>query len=118
MTKQERVLVVFTVALIAAFITALMTGAAHWLNQHQWWGDGGNLIQWAGGIATFAGLGMLAWWYWSRRCGQPRCIRLGEHPVAGTHKKVCRHHHRLENHHLVHALHRVEGALGWGESHR
>ena len=118
MKRNEKALVAATAFLVGVFAATLALGVAHRLNRHAWYADGANEIQWAGGIATFAGLGMLAWWYWSRRCGQPRCVRLGEHPVAGTHKKVCRHHHTLDHHHLVHTLHRVEGALGWGESHR
>lgn len=118
MKRNEKALVALTGFLVGVFAAMLATGVARWLNDQPWFTQGANVIQWAGGLATFAGIGMLVWWYWSRRCGQPRCIRLGEHPVAGTHKKVCRHHHSLEHHRLVHALHEVEGKLGWGESHR
>ena len=117
MKRNEKALVATTAFLIGLFAATLALGVAHWLNNQQWWADGANEIQWAGGLATFAGIGAIGWWYWQRRCGQPRCIRLGEHPVAKTRRKVCHHHHTVEHHRLVAELHRVEGKLGWGETH-
>lgn len=121
MKRDEKALALLTGVIVGVFATTLTTGVAHWLNGRSWYSDGANEIQWAGGIATFGGIAMLAWWYWSRRCGAPRCVRIGEHPVDGTLRKVCRHHHTREHHELVHDLegeaHRLAGRLGWGESH-
>lgn len=115
MQRSEKFAVLTTGFLVGLFVALLALGIAHWLNQHAWYSDGANLIQWAGGVSTFAGLGLFGWMYWSRRCGAPRCVRFGEHQVAGTVRKVCKHHHSPEHHRIVHALHSVEHA--WGFSH-
>lgn len=77
--------------------------------------SGANVIQWTSGPALIAGLSMAAWARWHNRCAYGICVRRGEHPVDGTVKKVCRHHHLPEQHRVVHALYAVE--QGWGYSH-
>jgi hypothetical protein len=45
------------------------------------------------------GSGPIAWlsiplaYVWHQRCHEPRCYRLGRHPVDGTPFKACRKHH-------------------------
>lgn len=117
MTRQEKALAAITATLVLVFTLSLVSGLSRWLNGQGWFAQGANEIQWAGGLATFAGVALVVWWYWSRRCAVPTCLRLGEHPVAKTTKKVCGKHHTAPHHMLVHDLHRVEGYLGWGESH-
>jgi len=79
---------------------------------------GSNLLGIILAPPAITALAITAWVRWSRQCRATRwCLRLGEHPVAGTTKKVCEHHHTLKDHRHVYDLHHIEGKLGWGESH-
>jgi hypothetical protein len=121
MKHDEKGLLVLVVLVVGAFVGVLATGIANTLGGYAWFGNGSNTIQWVSGPATFAAVATGLWIRWHRTCAVPYCLRLGENPVARTLKKVCTHHHTLEHHQLVYDLHgeahRLEGKLGWGESH-
>jgi hypothetical protein len=105
---------VFGFALACAmFLVIALAGGV--LSGSTFFNSGANVIQWTSGPALIAGLSMAAWSHWHNRCAYGLCIRHGEHPVDGTVKKVCRHHHLANHHRAVYAMHAVEHA--WGYSH-
>jgi len=122
MTRSERLTILLVGVLIGAFAAIVATGLADQLGTHSWFGNGSNLIQWISGPGTFIAVvaGIAA--YLNRTCAaSPFCLRHGEHPVAGTLKKVCTHHHTLEHHEAIHRrharAHTASGRLNRGESH-
>ena len=115
MTKNEKMLLGATLAVMAAAVL-LEVLAGGWLNGQQWFSVGANIVQLISAPLTFGAIAGGVGWYWSRRCATPGCVRFGEHPVAGTTKKVCHGHHSSEQHRLIHAAHQV--TFGWGASHR
>jgi hypothetical protein len=122
-TKGERVGLLVGGMLVGVFVTVIATGIADRLGGQSWFGNGANIIQWISGPATFAAVAAGTMTWLNRKCAaNPWCFRHGEHPVDGTLKKVCTHHHTLEHHEAVHAKHAwahvASGRLGWGESHR
>jgi hypothetical protein len=120
--KREEVGAVVLAAAIAGALGLVLALFGKALNTSVYFGSGSNLIQYVSGPATIGALAMAAWIRWHRTCAIPSCLRLGEHPVAGTLRKVCTHHHTLEHHRHVHDLqghaHRATGRLGWGETHK
>jgi hypothetical protein len=112
---------VLSALVVTAFVVILASGLADVLGGLGWFSNGSNVIQWISGPATLAAVATALWMRWSRTCAVPYCLRFGEHPVAGTLKKVCTHHHTLHHHLVVHNLHHdahiAAGRLGWGESH-
>ena len=120
--KRGEVGAVLVAALVAGALGLVLALFADGLASSSVFNAGANLIQYTSGPATIGAVAMAAWLRWNRRCGVPWCVRVGEHPVDGTLRKVCVHHHTLEHHELVHDLegeaHRLAGRLGWGESHR
>lgn len=66
----------------------------HWLNNQEWFTQGANYWQWITSIAAVIGWLLIAR---SHSCGEPRCIRLGQVPVEGTHHKVCKKHAKQQN---------------------
>jgi hypothetical protein len=101
---------------VVGVYVCLVVFASAWLNGQAWFGASANLIQHLSGPATFAAVIVGGWAWWHGRCATPLCIRRGQHPVTGTTKKVCHHHHSHEHHLAVQAIHQIEGRLGWGES--
>lgn len=123
MTRREIVAVVLVAACLGALAGTIISGIAASLNTSAAFGGGANEIQWSSGVATFAAIAAGVLGYFARTCAAKRwCLRFGEHPVAGTLEKVCRHHHTLEHHEAVyqaHAdVHNRSGRLAFGESHR
>ena len=104
----------FALACSMFLVIALAGGV---LSGSTFFNSGANVIQWTSGPGLIAALAMGAWARWHGRCAYGVCIRKGEHPVDGTVKKVCTHHHTVEHHRAVNALHHVAGKLAWGESH-
>lgn len=115
MNRNEKTLAALAVALVAG-VVCLVVFASAWLNGQAWFGTSANVVQLISAPGLFAAVVTALWIRWSRRCAVPLCLRLGEHPVASTQRKVCGAHHRREHHLLVRELHRIEGRLGWGES--
>jgi hypothetical protein len=80
-----------------------------------------NLLGIIGTVPLIAALAVAAWARWHRTCAIPWCLRFGEHPVDGTLRKVCTHHHTLTDHERVydlhHAKHVASGRLEFGQSH-
>ena len=80
-----------------------------------------NLLGILGTVPLIAALAVAAWARWHRTCAIPYCLRFGEHPVKGTLRKVCTHHHTLPDHERVYDLHHDQharsGRLEFGESH-
>lgn len=120
MKRNEGIVVAAVAVLVGGYFAAVVFASA-WLNGQVWFGVSANLIQHVSGPATFAAVVTGFYAYWTRRCAVPWCVRHGEHPVDGTLKKVCAHHHTHHHHELVHDLHglehRLSGRLGFGESH-
>lgn len=120
MDKRERGLTVFAVAFFAAVALVVDFGQT-WLNQQLWFGTASNVIQLISGPATLGAVISFVWMRWTGRCATPRCIRHGAHPVNGTLRKVCDHHHTRVFHELCHDIHgeahAESGRLGFGESH-
>ena len=81
-----------------------------------------NFLGIIGTVPLIAALAVASWVRWHRTCAVPYCLRLGEHQVAGTLRKVCTHHHTPKHHELVYDLHHAEhvssGRLDFGESHK
>ena len=81
-----------------------------------------NLLGIIGTVPLVTAIAVAAWARWHRTSAVPYCLRHGDHPVKGTLKKVCDHHHTLEHHERVfdrfHAEHAAAGRLDVGESHR
>jgi len=116
MRREEIGAAIFGFALACGmFLVAHLAGSS--LSSSTFYNVGANEIQWVSGVGLIAGLSMAAWARWHNRCGVNLCIRRGEHPVAGTVRKVCTHHHTREHHELVHALHWCENKFGWGDTH-
>lgn len=113
---------VLAAAAIAGAIGLVLALFAANLVRDDYFNVGSTLLQYTSGPATIGAVAMAGWLRWHRTCAVPYCLRFGEHPVDGTLKKVCVHHHTLEHHELVHDLHaeahRLRGRLGLGESHR
>ena len=116
MKQAEKGLVAFAAGFVTAVICVVVF-AGSWLNSQPWFGALSNIIQIVSGPGTFAVVVGVLWARWHGRCATPGCLRRGEHPVDGTVRKVCTHHHTADHHLAVHALHAVEGRLGWGQSH-
>jgi hypothetical protein len=115
-SRNERLLVVFAGAFLVGIVSLIAFGST-WLNGQGWFGGAANVVQLVSAPATLAAVVTFLYMRWTHRCATARCIRLGEHPVDGTLRKVCHRHHTLEHHRLAYELHRIEGMLGWGESH-
>jgi len=113
--RNEFGLLVAALVVVGVY-SVLVVFASAWLNGQAWFGASSNLIQHMSGPATFAAVVVGGWAWWHGRCATPLCIRHGQHPVAGTTKKVCHRHHTHEHHAAVQVLHQIEGRLGWGES--
>ena len=107
-------------AVIGGFVAVEVSGFADRLGALSWFSNGANVIQWVSGPATFGAIIAFGYRYFVRRCAVPLCIRAGEHPVEGTLKNVCTHHHTTHDHRLVQRIytdaHRLSGKLGWDES--
>jgi hypothetical protein len=105
-------------ALLVGFVVALW---AHALNSSDYVGGSSSLLGIIGTVPLIAALAVATWTRWHRSCAVPYCLRTGEHPVDGTLKKVCNHHHTREHHSLVYDLHHADhvasGRLDFGESH-
>jgi hypothetical protein len=82
---------------------------------------GSNLLGIIGTVPLITALAVAAWARWHRTCAIPWCLRFGEHPVDGTLRKVCTHHHTLVDHERVYDLHHQKhvdsGRLEFGQSH-
>ena len=108
-------------AVAAAFAAALIAAMLAWgvfFSNSIWTNGGSNLLGVVVGPSLAASIGVAAWTRWSIRCRATKpCIRRGEHPVAGTTKRVCEHHHTVRDHESVYAAYHVDGRLSWGESH-
>lgn len=121
MKRDEKRFAILVLMVAAAFAAVLATGLADTLGGLAWFSNGSNLIQWISGPATLAAVATALWMRWHRTCAVPYCLRFGEHPVDGTLRKVCTHHHSRDHHLRVFDLHGeahlLEGKLGWGESH-
>jgi hypothetical protein len=119
--RDEKGLAIVVVLVASAFAAVIVTGIADTLGGLAWFSNGSNLIQWISGPATLAAVATALWMRWHRTCAVPYCLRFGEHPVNGTLRKVCAHHHSIEHHLLVYDIHgeahRLGAKLGWGESH-
>lgn len=106
------------IALLLTFVILLW---AHALNSSDYVGGGSSLLGIIGTVPLIAALAVATWSRWHRSCAVPYCLRTGEHPVDGTLKKVCTHHHTPEHHSLVYDLHHAEhvasGRLDFGQSH-
>ncbi len=80
-----------------------------------------NFLGIIGFLPLITALAIAAWARWHRSCAVPYCLRTGEHPVKGTLKKVCTHHHTAQHHELVfdlhHRKHVESGRLDFGQSH-
>lgn len=120
MTRGERGLAAFVLVFIMGFVVLLASQtivdaalASPRFSVAQ------GYVQLLSGPATGAAVISFLWMRWSKRCGTPWCLRLGEHPVHGTIFRVCHRHHHHEHHAYLHALHlRLHPEkLGWGESH-
>jgi hypothetical protein len=121
-SRGERTGILIFAAVAGAFVAILVLGVENWLGQQGWFSNGANVIQWTSGPGTFFGVSAGVMIYLNRTCAaSPFCFRHGEHPVAGTLKKVCTHHHTLTYHEAVHdkngAAHAASGRLNRGESH-
>ncbi len=121
MKPSERGVAIVALLVAAAIVLGVIIGD-HWLNGQEWFGVSANVVQLVSAPGLLAAIGIAAWARWHRRCGVRWCVRSGEHPVAGTLQKVCKHHHTLHHHRVVHAAHGAghvaSGKLDWGESHR
>lgn len=119
--KRSEFGAVLAAAILAGVLGLILALFAADLVREDYFNVGSTLLQYTSGPATIAAVAMAAWLRWHRRCGVPLCVRIGAHPVDGTSRKVCVHHHTLAHHELVHdlcgELHRLEGRLDWGESH-
>ena len=114
MKREEVGAAAFGFALACAmFLIIALAGAS--LSGSAFFNSGANVIQWTSGPGLIAALAMGAWARWHSRCATRFCIRRGEHPVDGTVKRVCVHHHTREHHRLVYSLHAVDHP--WGFSH-
>jgi len=116
--KRNEIGVVGAGAVVAGAIIAAMLAWGTLFSNSIWTNGGSNLLGVIVGPSLAASIGVATWTRWSTRCRATKpCIRRGEHPVSGTTKKVCEHHHTLRNHENVYAAYHQEGKLGWGESH-
>jgi hypothetical protein len=116
--KRNELGVLATGAMVAGAIIVAMLVWGTLFSNSIWTNGGSNLLGVIVGPSLAASIGVAAWTRWSSRCRATKpCIRRGEHPVAGTTKKVCEHHHTLDFHKRVYAEYHVDGMLGWGESH-
>ena len=114
MKREEVGAAAFGFALACAmFLIIALAGAS--LSGSTFFNSGANVIQWTSGPGLIAALAMGAWARWHSRCAYGICVRRGEHPVTGTVKKVCTHHHTAHHHRHVHSAHAVE--FGWGATH-
>lgn len=66
----------------------------HWLNNQYWFTAGANWWQWITSLVALVGWVMLVR---SHNCGHPRCFRIGQVPVRGTHHKLCKRHARQKD---------------------
>ena len=107
---------------IAVGLTATIAIWADVFANSRYSNGGSNLLGIIGTVPLIAALAVAAWTRWHRTCAVPYCLRTGEHPVDGTLQKVCNHHHTLEHHEKVYALHHEEhvasGRLDFGQSHK
>jgi hypothetical protein len=116
--KRNEIGVAIAAGIVAAVIIVAMLLWGTLFSNSIWTNGGSNLLGVIVGPSLAVSIGVAAWARWNGRCrATPLCIRHGEHPVAGTTKKVCEHHHSVRYHELVYAAHHIEGKLGWGESH-
>jgi hypothetical protein len=116
--KHNEIGIAVAVGIVSASIIGAMLLWGTSFSNSIWTNGGSNLLGVIIGPSLAASIGVAAWGRWHGRCRATiPCIRRGEHPVAGTTEKVCRHHHTIHYHEVVHAAHHVEGMLGWGESH-
>lgn len=116
--KRNEIGVLATGIMVAGAIVVAMLVWGTLFSNSIWTNGGSNLLGVIVGPSLAASIGVAAWTRWSSRCRATKpCIRRGEHPVAGTTKKVCEHHHTLDFHKSVYAAYHTDGMLGWGESH-
>jgi hypothetical protein len=116
--KRNEIGVAVAAGIVAVAIIAAMLVWGTLFSNSIWTNGGSNLLGILVGPSLIASIAVAAWTRWSTRCRATKpCIRRGEHPVTGTTKKVCEHHHTLAYHESVYAVFHEEGKLGWGESH-
>lgn len=116
--KRNEIGVVAASVLVAAAIIVAMLIWGTLFSSSIWTNGGSNLLGVIIGPSLAASIGVAAWTRWSIRCRATKpCIRRGEHPVAGTTKRVCEHHHTLADHESVYRQFHDESKLDWGESH-
>ena len=117
MKRNEIGVVAASVLVATAIIVAMLIWGTVFSNSI-WTNGGSNLLGVIIGPSLAASIGVAAWTRWSTRCRATKeCLRRGEHPVAGTTKKVCEHHHTLADHEHVYRLFHDASKLDWGESH-
>jgi ABC-type nickel/cobalt efflux system permease component RcnA len=116
--KRNEIGVVAASVLVATAIIVAMLIWGTVFSNSIWTNGGSNLLGVIIGPSLAVSIGVAAWTRWSTRCRATRkCLRRGEHPVAGTTKKVCEHHHTLTAHEHVYRLFHDDTKLDWGESH-
>lgn len=123
MSRGERAAIAVGFGLLAGFLVLLANGTIDRVGSHSWFSNGANVVQWLSAPATFIAVAVASTAWLNRACAaKPWCVRHGEHPVDGTLKKVCTHHHTLEHHRAVFArhgpAHSASGRLDRGESHQ
>lgn len=116
-TRNEAAVAALAVVAAAA-LAAAVTVWQHWLAVSQLSNGASNLLGILAGPTIVAAIATRTWGRWHDRCATPRCVRRGKHPVDGCTAAVCDHHHTEDDHRAAYAARRVEGGLGWGESHR
>jgi hypothetical protein len=111
------ILIGVVIALALAGATLVWAGV---LASSKYSNGASNLLGIIGTVPLVAALALAAWTRWHRTCAVPYCLRIGDHPVKGTLKKVCDHHHTREHHRSVydrfHEAHVAAGRLEFGES--
>lgn len=115
--KKEEIGVALVGALIGAALIAALVVWKGWFAASAYSNGASNLLGIIAGPSIVAAFAVAVWRRWHGRCAVPRCVRLGEHPVAGCVAKVCSVHHTEEHHEGVFDRLHVEGMLGWGDSH-
>ena len=116
--KRNELGVFATGAIVAGAIIGAMLIWGTLFSNSIWTNGGSNLLGVIVGPSLAASIGVAAWTRWCTRCRATKpCIRRGEHPVAGTTKSVCEHHHTLRDHENVFRAYHDDSKLGWGESH-
>jgi hypothetical protein len=119
MKKTELGAILIGVVIAIALLGTTLVWA-HFLANSQYSNGASNLLGIIGTVPLIAALAIASWTRWHRTCAVPYCLRIGEHPVNGTLKKVCDRHHTAAHHQrvydLFHAEHVAAGRLEFGES--